>query len=86
VEACLEETFVEAVLKFVSLLPLHGFRPNGASANASSGAEQVLHAMLKSAQDNTDLNNSGSTTSGHRWCALLSRLMNMDCGGTELMH
>lgn len=66
-EVCLEETFVEALLKFVNLLPLRGLHP-GASLDVETHAEQVLHAMLQSAEDNTDVSKNSSSTSLQRWC------------------
>lgn len=67
-EVCLEETFVEALLKFVNLLPLRGLTPDGASANLDTHAEQVLHAMLQSAENNTNVGINSNATSSHRWC------------------
>lgn len=67
VEVCLEETFVEALLKFVNLLPLRGLHPEGSSANLDTHAQQVLHAMLQSAENNTNVGINSSAASSHRW-------------------
>jgi hypothetical protein len=66
-EVCLEETFVEEIRKFMSLLPLKDvWRQDSSAHESATQAEKILGAMLKLVEANTTFG-SNSTVSTHRW-------------------
>ena len=84
-EVCLEETFVEALLKFGGLLPLRDLQRDAPRVNPETDAEKVLHTMLQSAENNTKLENHGNTTSLHRWYAEICSLHNIHTDDVQMI-